>query len=150
MRICCRLDLFIDRDASKPKSEQSALREIKSPEKNNDWIADIDDTKKIRDDPRRHSVHTAWIITLDTDRWPDRWASDENPIRTVAMNKKFVSGYQGIWLTRHPALRLISRNTLRDCYATPAYPSRRSNAYKFDGPGKLPPYCYADRLRREG
>lgn len=54
------------------------------------------------------------------------------------MNKKFLSAYQGIWLTRHPALRLISRNTLRDCYATPAYPSPRSNARKFDGPGKLP------------
>lgn len=54
------------------------------------------------------------------------------------MNKKFVSAYRGIWLTRHPALRLISRNTLGDCYAVPPRPSRRSNARKFDGPGKLP------------
>lgn len=38
-----------------------------------------------------------------------------------------------IWLTGQPALRLISRNTLRDCYSLPTR--------EFDGPGaKLPPY----------
>lgn len=49
--------------------------------------------------------------------------ADENPIRTPLMNKKFVSAYQGIWLTGQVALRLISRNTLRDCYsALPSLP----------------------------
>lgn len=53
---------------------------------------------------------------------------------------------QGIWLTGQPALRLISRNTLRDCYSAPPLP-RSKGSFPVNSTVNYPLIGCGDQLR---
>lgn len=58
MKIYRGMELFIDHGANKPEAGGGSLCEIKkNSEKANDWIADVDEMRKIRDGPGKRYTH---------------------------------------------------------------------------------------------